>query len=616
MDQFEKQPVPSSLLDSTTKAKITPFANLVATPEQTPHNSFFAQNKYYVWIIIVGLVIIATLAWWLLRKPGAAPVKDANVSLSIEAPEEVTSGGDVVYKVKIENKDAAKLVGLELELIYPEGLTYVSSQPNSSSLSGSTFPVPDLPSAKSTCGFSSCPTLVTLFIKVKANGDIGDTRTLNAKLHYHFENFSSSFIKEASQTIRLIAADVTLDIAGPKETNNAQLVQYEFRYKNSSDHPIDNARLQVTYPQGFNFATSDPVPSLARNIWNLGRLNSGEEGKITVQGNFAAAIPGESRTFQEDFLVLDNKNNYYNQATAKYTTAINALPLLVTQELDGADGETIVHPGDQLTYRLKYQNNGSVAAQGVNIIATIDSKAVDFQSIRAEGANVSNNTITWNASSESALETLKPGDSGELRFSIKVKNPPVKDSSKNLEINTKIKVKSNEYDTFLPGNSLTLKIQTQALLIAGLEYVSGQLPPRVGNSTQYRLTLTVRNTTNDLSDALVTAFVPLNPGNVDAKSLGGTDASLASFDPATTKLTWKLGTVTAGTGSVSPSRSINFLVRVNPSQSQVGDVVSLLKNLKLSGKDVFTQKDVILEVSDKTTDDINNGSAGQGIVTE
>jgi uncharacterized repeat protein (TIGR01451 family) len=121
------------------------------------------------------------------------------------------------------------------------------------------------------------------------------------------------------------------------------------------------------------------------------------------------------------------------------------LPLLVTQSLDqNADRNDIVNPGDRLTYVINYQNNGTVTARGVNIVLTIDSKAIDFNSIQAEGGQINNNTITWNASGVSKLENLSPSETGSVRFDVEVKNPAVKDTSRNIDIKTTVKIKSNE----------------------------------------------------------------------------------------------------------------------------------------------------------------------------
>ncbi len=150
----------------------------------------------------------------------------------------------------------------------------------------------------------------------------------------------------------------------------------------------------------------------------------------------------------------------------------------MSQEIANLNGNDVVNPGDTLRFNIKYQNNSSVVANGVNILLTLNSKAVDFGTAQAEGGQVSNNTILWNASSVSNLASLNPSDSGQLNFSVRLKNPATRDSSKNLTVVSDIKIKSNEYDAYFPGNELTLKIAGPVSLTSALNYQSGQMPPR------------------------------------------------------------------------------------------------------------------------------------------
>jgi hypothetical protein len=134
----------------------------------------------------------------------------------------------------MENQDSASLVDLELELVYPNGVNYVSSSPKADNLSGSRFAVPDLSSGQN----------AVVIVKTTAQGDINDDKRLVARLHYHYSNFNSEFVKEAEHVVKLIASDVSLELTGAQESTNAQIVTYELNYSNSSDNDINNARIE------------------------------------------------------------------------------------------------------------------------------------------------------------------------------------------------------------------------------------------------------------------------------------------------------------------------------------------------------------------------------------
>ncbi len=558
---------------------------------------FLLTNKWYVGAIILGLLIIGFLAFFALRPRPNAPITEANVDMSIDAPASAPAGSEVVYKVKMQNNDRASLQHLSLELIYPDGSSYVSSTPKANNLSGTGFDVPDLSSGQN----------AALIIKVKVNGNTNDDKKLTAVLHYNYSNFSSDFQKQITHSIRLVASDITMQISGPDQSTNAQQVSYTIEYSNNSDHDINNARIQVTYPEGFVFADGSPKPDLAKNIWNVGVLRQGANGKLTFQGTFKSAQPGQSQIFVADFQVRDAQGTFYSQSSANFTTAISALPLVVTQSLESGRNGQIVNPGDTLNYSVKYSNSATVSASGVNIVLTLDSPALDLSTLNAEGGDINNNTITWNASGVTNLEHLNPNDSGSLRFSVKVSNPAVRDSQKQITVKSTVKVKSNEYSTFLPGNDMALKVSSPAQIANSVTYVSGQLPLSVGKNTVFQVRLTLKNSTNDFSNSVVTGFIPsgttYDPASVNAK-----EAQNVSFDSATGKLTWKVGILAAHSGDIDPPRIMTFNVRVNPASSQVNQDLTLLRAITFIGTDTFTNQSINLKSEDAKSSGIPNGS--------
>lgn len=563
---------------------------------------FYRANKWYVWAIAIGVIIIAVLGYFAFHSRPPAPAQEANVDLSIDAPQTAASGGEVIYKIIAQNRDKVSLVDVNLELVYSDGINYVSSSPKADNLSGTAFA---LKSGSNPKGELSPGQNVVIIVKTTAQGNINDEKQLTARLHYHYSNISSEFTKEATSTVRLIASDIGLDVTGPQAANNAQPASYDVSYSNDSDHDINNARLEVLYPDGFSYTGSTPQPSLAKNIWNIGTLKRGDNGKVSFQGTFKSAQPGQSQTFTINFLVQDAQGNYNTQASTTYTTTISALPLVVTQSLENSSGG-IAKPGDTLDYSVKYQNTAAVAATGVNIVLTLDPKSLDLSTIEAQGGEVNNNTITWNAAGVPNLENLNPNDSGQLRFVVRVKDPAVKDSSKNVAIVTTIKVKSNEYQTYLPGNDLSVKISSPAALKGSAKAVSGALPLHVGQSTTMQVTVSLTNSTDDFGSAALTGFIPAG-AVYDPASVNAGESKNVSYDSATGKITWKVGTLAAHLGDFNPPRSLSFNVRVNPSASQVGKTVSLFRNISFNAKDGFTGQDINLQTQDITSSDLPDG---------
>ena len=240
-------------------------------PAQTPNFSasvleagFYKTNKFYIWASVLAIAVIGVLGYLAFRPRVGTLTGEANIQVDIQAPETLPSGQEAVYRITIKNNDANKLVDLQLELTYPEGFTYVGSTPSAQNLSGTAFSIKELLSGQN-------PSII---VKAKTSGDINSEKKLFVRLSYKYNNYSSSFVKEASHSIRLTASNVVLEMDGPKETNIAQLVAYTVSYKNNSSDTIKNARIRLIYSEGFKFGSAQPQASLADNIWNIGDLQS------------------------------------------------------------------------------------------------------------------------------------------------------------------------------------------------------------------------------------------------------------------------------------------------------------------------------------------------------
>ncbi len=553
--------------------------------------SFYRANKYYIWVSVFAILIIAILAYFAFKPAAPAAVKEANVEVELQAPETLPSGNEAVYRIAMRNKDSAKLTDLELEITYPQGFTYEESSPKAQNISGSVFSVPDLLPGQN----------VSVIIKAKSSGDVNSEKRLTARLHYKYANFNSTFVKESAHTMRLTASDVALEIQGPKETNVAQLVAFTVSYKNNSKDIVKNTRLKATYPQGFNFAASQPTPSLGQDTWNVGDLQSGGEGKITIQGTFASSQPGEQKTLKIQLESLGQDGQYFVQNSAEAVTAITSQPLLVALENQDSQGGGLAAPGDMLNFNVNYQNNAPIAASAVNIVVTLDSKVLDLSSFQAQGAQISGSTLSWNASGVPGLELLNPGESGSLHFSVRIKDPATKDSSKNLTVNISSKIKASEYNTFLPGGQEQIKISSPVKVQTALSFTTGSLPPKVGTKSVYKVTLQLLNSSNDFTEAEVSCFLPTIAGSFDPNSVSAAERQNVQFDPASGKITWKVAVLPAYSGKFSPARTLEFETSINPSLSEAGSSPVLVRGIRLSAKDNFTQSPVSASAQDLNT---------------
>lgn len=597
MEDFSPQPVKGP-------DNITPSPQLA--PEITPIpegrfariRQFLVDNKWYVGAIVLGLVIIVGLGVYAFWPQKNGPSQQAKVQLTIDAPETTQAGGELVYKVKILNQDPSKLVDMNLELVYDEGVTYSASTPKAENLSGSSFSIPDLSTGQN----------AVVIVKTLVQGNVNDDKKLVARLRYRFDNFNSPFTMEASHTSKLVAADVVLDLSGPTEANNSEVVKYDLFYRNSSSKDIDNARIQITYPDGFDFGSSSPDPSLSTNVWNLGTLKANGNGKISFQGSFKSARSGQSFDFKAELLVLDDTGSFFTQAGTSFTTGISAKPLSIDASTASSSAQGgVVKPGDTVTIELKFQNNTQVVNTGTQVIAQIESSSIVDGSIKTESGFVADQTVTWNGSSLPILGSLNPNDSGTIKMSFKVKDPATTSGDKNLIITIKPKIKSNQNSAFISGSDLVLKISSPAGLSGGVASVDGNIPPRVGKESSFSVNVTLSNSSNDYRDGILTGYIPIGV-TLDTNSFTALEKNLVKYDSSTGKLIWNLGQLAAHVGDGKPPRTLEFRVKTTPSNSQVGQSITLFKNIGFTATDDFTGQSLSLDLDDRSTANLPEGS--------
>jgi hypothetical protein len=109
----------------------------------------------------------------------------------------------------------------------------------------------------------------------------------------------------------------------------------------------------------------------------------------------------------------------------------------------------------------------------------------------------------------------------------------------------------------------------------------------------------VRNFTNDLRS--VEVRVPLPP-NVRWKDTTFPSNQVIQYNAVTSEVVWRIGSLPAGTGILSPALVGAFQVSIVPAASDVDDAVTLVGRSVLKGVDTFTGQERELFVESFSTD--------------
>jgi len=550
--------------------------------------SFSQKQKKYLFIGAVSLIFIflATAGFMFWRGLTSFNVDD--VKLEISGPERIISGEEVIYKVKYKNNTKLPLKNVKLIFRYPEGSIHLGSNSLIESLN-----LADLEAGQEE----------QVEFSVRIIGLKSDIKKVSAELNYEPGEIASVFNNSSEFSSEIISVPLILNFDMPKELVNGQSFEFSLKFINQSDVSFDDFQIKIDYPSGFDFKSSEPQSLEGDNVWFVNRIDAGEEIEIFITGDING-VEGDHKPFKAQAGILDN-----NQFTL-YSESISALkisssPLSITQTINNSSSY-IAESGEKLRYQINYKNTTEVGIRSVIITSKLEGNVLDYTSLDLKDGSFDGDsqTITWKASNLPELEFLSPGQEGKIDFSIRVKKPlPINNyNDKNFTIINTVRADSLQAplslkDIDIAGQSkLSVKVKSQLTIQTQAYYNddsitnSGPIPPKVGQTTTYTIKLRLINSNNDLSDVNVEAFLP---PHVKWMSNFKPASSDLKYNFNTGQLVWHISSLPSATGILLPVKEVVFQVSITPGLANVGHLLELIGQSKVSGYDDF----VGLEIS-------------------
>jgi len=503
--------------------------------------------------LISGLILffIILLAWQAFEQ-GQNSFRLRDVLLEVHAPEEISSGQEVVYLIKYANNTKTTLKQVELSFgDFRENLENLKSGQEGE-----------------------------VEIKKRIFGQEQELKISKAKLRYLPANFSSFFETAAFSEIKIISSLIIASLDGPSKAASGELVEFTLNYANKSENIFENLEINFAYPEKFSVQGQDN--------FIIQKLEKDQIGSLKIKG-ILTGQEGEIKT-------LIAKIGQITEIKAE--VEITGFPLLIEQTYN------------QEKYFIKYQNKSDLLLKNAIIILELDSQAFDFNSLQVKQGSFDkfNKKITWTSAGVSELADLEPGEKGELDFKIKIKDPLPQD--KNFILQGIAKITAGEISN---SHKLSIKLDSKLVLQVKAYYNKGELPPKVGQSTYYNIHWQILNSSNDLEDAVITASLPQS---ISWHSAVNNEHGRIYYDEAANEIVWDLGKVPAWTGHYSPVYETVFQVKLEPISQQANKTVSVLNETILIAKDMFTQNTLTGQHTYITSElpDDPNISYEQGIV--
>ncbi|MBI2674465.1 MAG: hypothetical protein HYX22_01885 [Candidatus Yanofskybacteria bacterium] len=578
-------------------------------------------NRILKWLVLFALALfIIAIVIFLFGKPSFS---EDQVVLELEGPTQASVGDEVVYKVKYGNQTKLELNNLRFTFNYPEeSVVLKPARPDDSGHSDGdkeilkelteTFAVDALQSGES--GEKEFRAFLV--------GDRGNIKNAKVQLEFRAGTIRSSFEKSDTISTTLVSVPVSLTLVAPPSVVSGQTINYILDYRNESNDNISDIRFEFTYPDGFAVQEQTPSPS-GVNTWFVPLLKRGQGGRISVKGALMGR-EGEVKTVSVS-LKRGIGGEFVNYQKAA-TSSLISNPLLVLDVLVNGSRDYSAHLEDRLQYTVRYRNNSTSNLIGLNLEVKLEGEMYNLETIDTNGGfyDSSSGTILWNAAVVPDFSALLPNKSGEVKFSVSIKDdfPSGGVGGRNFFVKTAAKLRTPNVPSGFGDSevattaNLVTKVGTQPTFSQTAFYndpafgSSGPLPPETGQETVFTVHWQITNPGNDMSNVEVKAA--LSPG-VTWKSIVsvGLGQSEPTFDANSSEVRWNIGVLPQGIGGLAPKYEASFQVGVKP--SVVGQKPVIVKDGKFSGTDSFTKEQIIFNAPDLTTDDLVD-RPGEGTV--
>src|SRR3989344_1562726 len=346
-------------------------------------------------LVFTALFLLGVLAFFY----GSGIFDYEGVEVKIDGQKEIKSGENIKWTVSVKNGGAKDAENASL-----------------------VFDIPDVIRERVALGVIKSGEERVLEFESVVFGGRGSEFSARAALEYRPSNASALFAKEASFSFLIAQSPITVSMNAPSEGRAGQEIKIVMKYFSQSEFLISDLYAQINYPVGFEFTEANPSPSEGNNIWNVGSLNSGQEGAIEIFG-ILKETEAEAESFKASIGVKKN------DSILSYDEAISVIlkrsPFFGIDILpQGQEGVYKASLGEEINVVLRWTNNLPESVQNAILEVKIEDDEVDFSTVRARNGSFSafSQTIIWNSSTYDDFENIVPGAGGSVSFSFKIKN--------------------------------------------------------------------------------------------------------------------------------------------------------------------------------------------------
>lgn len=526
------------------------------------------------------------------------------IEVLLETPEgEIYFGVPFKVEAAIHNSSGKTLENVSVAISLPEGFSFTREEKGQKVIT-------------KTLGTVGNESLNKEEFEIVATASTGGTKRIEATAAYGMGGGSNSRYEEKGyKDINIENPLIFADIKIPEKVYGGENFEMEISYRNLTSEPVEGVSIEVEYPKEFKFVSSRDKESSdgAGKLFKFDSISEGEEKKIIITGSvsgpdksfFEVKTAVKREIYGEDYEILKISKGF----------SINSSPLSLL--IYANDNENyIAKPGDVLRYVLTYKNDTGTDLRDVIITAELSGIMFNMPTLSSSGFfNSINNTVTWNASNESELGSISDGETGEVDFSITVKDsyPIYRLNDKNFILKVKGRIESPtvpqgvgaDKTTVVAENQVKIRgkigVESKVLLRDPMSGVvnEGAWPPKVDEGTEFTVHWIFTNYSTDVKNVSIKSF--LNPGVKWKGNIKGNTTTLPEYNERTQEIIWNVGDVAATKGVIGSPIEAVFQIEATPSILSLGNYIPLVGKIEAEAEDSFTEISLTAEDGGDTT---------------
>lgn len=552
---------------------------------------------------------------YFLQKSG----NGATVEFNLTGKTDVVAGEEYFYTISYKNTGNIGINDVQIRVNYPDNFKILDINPESVKDNSSLWQ------------FNNLAAHSTNEIKIKGImiGPKNKTGILQATMSYMPDNFSSEFKKEATLATNIsdVGLEFDFDYVSSLLAGNADDITLRFNAK--ENNYIGNFRVTLEPRENLEILVADSkdIENVANytmerpGVWEIAEVMN-DEKVMPIRFRFREKEnEKEELIFKFEYKNKDEQYSEFYSQTLSFDVMKSDLNL--TLIVNGAREDAGVNFGDTLNYSLVYKNKGETEMKDVVIMAVLESDFLNWTTLKYTTiGKEKGNTISWSKEEIPALAAIQKNEEGVIDFSIQLLPFGEPNSKQEYQVKSYARFSiGNIEEGKVPegdnlSNTIINKINSDLKLVETLRYFNndnipvgtGPHPPKVGETTTYKVYWDISNNLNELSNLVVKLILPTY---VKYDDKNRATVGEISYDENTREVKWDIGRLPVTVFQASAE----FSISVKPEDGDRNKIMVLIPGSTVSAVDSKTDAILSQTTKAKTTKlEDDQIAQGDGIV--